>query len=265
MKIPAHAIEHARPALQQSCSSFLASQPALSRRAALAMTTSSAVMLLQYTKAFQSAAAAPLVAAAAAPEALAGSRPGATSTSTSDRPAPSGMTLSQARAAASASISSLQSAYSDLVTLSSCTAVEPPPDCVSSKSATALLQTLAGSCRQLLIALPIVAADIAYSGSPAKRRSGFGGLLDALEAATRQGESIDTADLEWVELVEDRSIRAVGRLEELEAALREVQQVVAAGGGGAGREVVVLAAESGRLAGLVRGAVGAVQQALART
>lgn len=232
------------------------------------MTTSSAFLMLQYTKTDQSAAADPPVAVAAPPaEALAGSRRSSTSTSTgtSDRPAPSGMTLPQAQAAATASVSALQSAYSDLITLSSCTAVEPPPDCVSSGSATALLQSLAGSCRQLLVALPIVAADIAYSGSPAKRRSGFGGLLDALEAATRQGESIDTADLEWVELVEDRSLRAVGRLEELQAAVREVQQAVGAGAGGAGREVDVLAAESGRLGGLVKRAVGSVQQALART
>ncbi|GLC38648.1 hypothetical protein PLESTB_000456200 [Pleodorina starrii] len=178
----------------------------------------------------------------------------------------SGMTLEDARAATAAAVRSLQSAYDRLIELDSCTAVENLPDCLDAAAAAALASQLADSCRTLTVALPVVAAAIAYdTPPPAKRRSGpLGALLGSLERAAgaaggggNGGRSLDVADLEWLEEVEGRTNTAVAQLELLRRAAEGVLvthgSVAGGGNGGSGggrSPVAVLGERRRRLAEL---------------
>ncbi|KAG2448185.1 hypothetical protein HYH02_006770 [Chlamydomonas schloesseri] len=180
-----------------------------------------------------------------------------------------GMSLAAAREATSPALRSLERSYQALVREQSCAAVEGPgPDCLpgggegrgeggggagAGRGSLELAQALVAASKTLQVSLPVVGADIAYAGSPAKRRRGVMGLLDAAERAARAGGglAVDTADLEWLEAVEDATTAAVMQLRLLQRAAEGV--VAARAGAGAGAE----RAEAGAGAGAGGGGVGA--------
>ncbi|KXZ56976.1 hypothetical protein GPECTOR_1g881 [Gonium pectorale] len=184
---------------------------------------------------------------------------------------PSGLTLPAARTIVATCTASVQSAYSQLIELDSCTAVEPLPDCLDAAGAQALTRQLIAACDGLLAALPVVGADVAYSGAPARRRAGVAGLLDSLERSIRKGgASVDVADLEWVEEVEGRTNEAVDVLRALRDAVRLMEEeamataasaVVAVGKSEAGNEADgVSGVARGRPVGAVAGKRRELQQ-----
>eukprot|EP00198_Chlamydomonas_reinhardtii_P002531 XP_001691867.1 Paf1 complex component [Chlamydomonas reinhardtii] len=117
------------------------------------------------------------------------------------------MSLQAARQATAAALRALEAAYRALVEEQSCIAVEGPgPDCLPGagsggpgeanggggrgavgQGALRLVESLVAASKTLQVSLPVVGADIAYAGAPAKRRRGVLGLLDAAERAARAG------------------------------------------------------------------------------
>ncbi|KAG2442430.1 hypothetical protein HXX76_002516 [Chlamydomonas incerta] len=183
------------------------------------------------------------------------------------------MSLEAARQATASALRALEGAYRALLAEQSCTAVEGPgPDCLpggggggagsgegsgggpggAEQGPLQLAESLVVASRTLQVSLPVVGADIAYAGSPAKRRRGVMGLLDAAERAARAGGglAVDAADLEYLEQVEDVTTAAVLQLRLLQRAAEGV--VAGAGGAGAGAGVgAALVAAAPRLTELV--------------